>query len=159
MLWSCYFFISLFLIKEQANSFYAFCPTWNERRCGQGFVLKDYSDTTRIDNIVTSSKLKVINSKQEVLYKCPNGDHSVLILRKRKLYVKIGDILSSTQAEGIFHKITKAIYSSKTYTMHAWRIRITNYVFHISHFTLHINDYLFIEWDCRGVYNLHEDLV
>ena len=156
MLWGCYVLISLFLIKEQANSSYAFCPTWNERRCGQGFVLKDYSDTTRIDNIVTSSKLKVINSKQEVLYKCPNGDHSVLILRNRKLYVKIGDILSSTQAEGIFHKITKAIYSSKTYTMHAWRIYNK---LRISHFIFHINDYLFIEWDCRGVYNLYEDLV
>ena len=107
------FLISLFLIKEQVDSSYIFCPTWNERRCGQGFVLKDYSDITRINNIVTSSKLKVIKSKQEVLYKCPNGDHSVIILRKRKLFVKTGDIISSTQAEGIFHKITKAIYFGK----------------------------------------------
>lgn len=43
-----------------------------------------------------------------MLYKCPNGDTSVIILRKGKLFVKTGEIISSTQAEGIFHKITNA---------------------------------------------------
>lgn len=98
----------------QIDSNKGFCNTWNETRCPQGFVLKDYSDESRINNIVASKKLKLITGKEATLYKCPAKRGSVIVAKKDVLIGNSGDIISSTQAQGILHKVSNVAYQGKT---------------------------------------------
>ena len=87
---------------------------WNESRCPNGFVRKDYKDNSRLDNIETSPKLKAIASEEAVLYNCPFAEQDVLVVKKGLLDVKVGDTISSQQAGGIFNKVTEVANHGRT---------------------------------------------
>ena len=93
----------LYLFK--VNATLPRCYGWNENKCRKGFVRKNYGDRSRIDQIVTKSNIKIINSDDLKLYGCPVEDTFVVVAKQSKMKFRKGDVISSTQAEGIFHKI------------------------------------------------------
>ncbi|XP_028418435.1 uncharacterized protein LOC114543780 isoform X2 [Dendronephthya gigantea] len=89
------------------------CYGWDERKCAKGFVKKDYEDTSRIDKVVTMSNVKLINSDDLKLYGCPVEENLVIVTKQSSIKFKKGDIISSTQAEGVFHKIEDIAYTDQ----------------------------------------------
>lgn len=89
------------------------CSSWNETRCPQGFVQKNYGNITRIDNIVVSKDLKVVTSEEAILYSCLTDHSTYIVLKIDSLHVRVGQIISSTQGEGILGKVTKIRYLGK----------------------------------------------
>ena len=81
------------------------CYDWNESKCSKGFVQKDYADNSRINQIVPKSNVKLINSEDLKLYACPIDDTLVIVAKQSSIKFRKDDVISSTQAEGIFHKI------------------------------------------------------
>ena len=66
---------------------------------------KDFGDDSRINQIVPKSNVKIINSDDLKLYGCPVEDTLVIVAKQSKMKFRKDDVISSTQAEGIFHKI------------------------------------------------------
>ncbi|XP_028399971.1 uncharacterized protein LOC114523292 [Dendronephthya gigantea] len=95
------------------NSTSPICYGWDERKCTKGFVLKDYEDTSRIDKVVTMSNVKLINSDDLKLYGCPVEEGFVIVTKQSSMKLEKGDIISSTQAEGVFHKIKDIAFTDQ----------------------------------------------
>ena len=51
------------------------------------------------------SNVKPINSDDLKLYGCPVEENLVIVTKQSSMKLEIGDVISSTQAEGVFHKI------------------------------------------------------
>ncbi len=89
------------------------CYDWNESKCAKGFVHKNYADISRINQIVLMSNVKLINSDDLELYACPVEDNLVIVAKQSRIKFRKEDVISSTQAEGIFHKIQDIISTGK----------------------------------------------
>ena len=66
---------------------------------------KNYGDDSRINQIVPKSNVKLINSDDLKLYGCPVEGTFVIVAKQSKMKFRKDDVISSTQAEGVFHKI------------------------------------------------------
>lgn len=87
------------------------CYTWNETKCPKGAPIPNYNDTTRIQNTIFNDNVKVI-PPEKILYFCPyrvtsdpSEDKYLFISTVKKLSLKVGDIMTSAQSDGIMHKI------------------------------------------------------
>ena len=98
-------------ICVQDNSTSPKCYGWDERKCAKGFVQKDYKDNSRINKVVPMSNVKLINSIDLKLYGCPVEDSLVIVTKQSSMKLKKEDVISSAQAEGVFHKIQDIIYT------------------------------------------------
>ena len=87
------------------------CYDWNESKCAKGFVQKNYADNSRVNEIVPMSNVKLVNSDDLKLYGCPVEDNLVIVAKQSRLKFRKEDVISSTQAEGIFHKIQDITYT------------------------------------------------
>ncbi len=57
------------------------------------------------------SNVKLINSDDFKLYGCPVEDNLVIVAKQSSIKFQKEDVISSTQAEGIFHKIQDITYT------------------------------------------------
>ena len=87
------------------------CYDWNESKCAKGFVQKNYADNSRVNEIVPMSNVKLVNSDDLKLYGCPVEDNLVIVAKQSRIKFRKEDVISSTQAEGIFHKIQDITYT------------------------------------------------
>lgn len=60
--------------------------------------------------------VKLVNSDDLVIYGCPVEENLIIVTNKDKMHVKKKDIISSTQAEGIFHIVEEIAYTGKCFT-------------------------------------------
>ncbi|XP_006826010.1 uncharacterized protein LOC102805966 [Saccoglossus kowalevskii] len=98
------------------------CRGWDEAVCPGGILHPDYSDTTRVQNSVLNSNVKLINEGDAILYSCPalnandESDDSLLIVTQETLDIAEGDIIASIQSDGILHAVL-GITQMETYTL------------------------------------------
>ena len=59
------------------------------------------------------SNVKLINSDDLKLYGCPVEDNLVIVAKQSRIKFQKEDVISSTQAEGIFHKIQDITYTGR----------------------------------------------
>ena len=78
---------------------------------------KNYGDDSRINQIVPKSNVKLINSDDLKLYGCPVEDTFVIVAKQSKMKFRKDDVISSTQAEGIFHKVQDVTNTGKSLYM------------------------------------------
>ena len=62
------------------------------------------------------SNVKLINSDDLELYGCPVDDTFVIVAKQSKIKFREDDVISSTQAEGIFHKIQDVTSTGRSNT-------------------------------------------
>lgn len=97
------------LLWLQDNTTVAKCYDWDETKCAKGFVQKNYTDNSRINHIVPKSNVKLINSDDLKIYGCPFEESLLIVSRQSRFTFQKDDVISSSQAEGIFHKITDIV--------------------------------------------------
>lgn len=76
---------------------------------------KNYTDNSRINQIVPKSNTKLINSDDLKIYGCPFEESLLIVSRQSRIIFQEDDVISSSQAEGIFHKITKIVSTGKVF--------------------------------------------
>ncbi|XP_074657284.1 uncharacterized protein LOC141910490 [Tubulanus polymorphus] len=85
------------------------CSSWNSTKCPGGFIRPDYSDSSRILNTVFKDGVKSIAADQATVFKCPvtigSSDSSILVVDRPMKNLTRGDVIVSSQADGVFHKI------------------------------------------------------
>lgn len=55
----------------------------------------------------------MVRSDEAILYSCPVEGNNIVVVTKDVLNIEVGSIISSTQAEGIFHKVTNILNLGK----------------------------------------------
>ncbi|XP_031553781.1 uncharacterized protein LOC116290811, partial [Actinia tenebrosa] len=88
----------------------ATCRTWNETRCPNGEVKIDYSDPTRIENTQIKGNVTIISPEKVTMYRCAANDLDdnivTVFVFNANLTLKPGNVISSNQAGGVFHKVS-----------------------------------------------------
>ncbi|XP_035690544.1 uncharacterized protein LOC118425664 [Branchiostoma floridae] len=85
-----------------------YCSVWNEDRCPKGFIHPLYNDTTRIEKILIGHNVKYVPSDDNILYRCPvrfSSWGATMFVNEGNLDIRIGQVLSSPQANGVLHKV------------------------------------------------------
>ncbi|XP_028400060.1 uncharacterized protein LOC114523362 [Dendronephthya gigantea] len=104
------------------------CYDWNEIKCAKGFVQKNYDDKSRINHVELISNVKLVNSDELVIYGCPNENNLIVVTKKDRVNFKRRDIISSTQAEGIFHKIQEITFTNQHAIMNVIPARVEDVI-------------------------------
>ena len=71
------------------------------------------------------SNVKAINSAELEIYGCQVEDELVIVAKKSLIKFQKEDVISSTQAEGIFHKIKDILYTGKNLNYHHYVVNIS----------------------------------
>ncbi|XP_035690546.1 uncharacterized protein LOC118425665 isoform X2 [Branchiostoma floridae] len=85
-----------------------YCSVWNEDQCPKGFIHPLYNDTTRIEKILIGHNVKYVPSDDNILYRCPvrfSSWGATMFVNEGNLDIRIGQVLSSPQANGVLHKV------------------------------------------------------
>ena len=61
------------------------------------------------------SNAKLINSDDLKIYGCPFEESLLVVSRQSRIVFQKDDVISSSQAEGIFHKITDIVSTGKVF--------------------------------------------
>ncbi|XP_078598874.1 uncharacterized protein LOC144874520 [Branchiostoma floridae x Branchiostoma japonicum] len=88
------------------------CSVWNEDQCPKGFIHPLYNDTTRIEQILIGHNVKYVPSDHNILYRCPvrfSSWGATMFVNEGNLDIRIGQVLSSPQANGVLHKVEQVM--------------------------------------------------
>ncbi|XP_019646646.1 PREDICTED: uncharacterized protein LOC109487118 [Branchiostoma belcheri] len=89
-----------------------FCKVWNEDQCPKGFIHPLYNDTTRIEKILIGHNVEYVPLEGNILYRCPvrfSSWGATMFVNEGDLDIRIGQVLSSPQANGVLHKVEQVI--------------------------------------------------
>ncbi|CAH1233157.1 TNC [Branchiostoma lanceolatum] len=89
-----------------------FCEVWNEDQCPKGFIHPLYNDTTRIEKILVSHNVEYVPLEGNILYRCPvrfSSWGATMFVNEGDLDIRIGQVLSSPQANGVLHKVEQVV--------------------------------------------------
>ncbi|CAH1231914.1 TNXB [Branchiostoma lanceolatum] len=96
-----------------------YCNVWNEDQCPKGFIHPLYNDTTRIEKILVGHNVEYVPLEDNILYRCPvrlSSWGATMFVNEGELDIRIGQVLSSPQANGVLHKVEQVIKTG-VYTM------------------------------------------
>ncbi|XP_019614633.1 PREDICTED: uncharacterized protein LOC109462522 [Branchiostoma belcheri] len=96
-----------------------FCKVWNEDQCPKGFIYPLYNDTTRIEKILIGHNLEYVPLEGNILYRCPvrfSSWGATMFVNEGDLDIRIGQVLSSPQANGVLHKVEQVL-KTDSYTV------------------------------------------
>ncbi|XP_019620139.1 PREDICTED: uncharacterized protein LOC109466754 [Branchiostoma belcheri] len=88
-----------------------YCHVWNEDQCPKGFIHPLYNDTTRIEKILIGHNVEYVPLEGNTLYRCPvrSSWGATMFVNEGDLDIRIGQVLSSPQANGVLHKVEQVI--------------------------------------------------
>ena len=66
-----------------------------------------------MNKIVSKSNVKLVTPEDAIIYACPVEDDLVVVAKKSRLKFEKENVISSAQAEGIFHKIEEVQYTGQ----------------------------------------------
>ncbi|CAH1252389.1 TNC [Branchiostoma lanceolatum] len=88
------------------------CKVWNEDQCSKGFIHPLYNDTTRIEKILVGHNVEYVPLEGNILYRCPvrfSSWGATLFVIEGDLDIRIGQVLSSPQANGVLHTVEQVL--------------------------------------------------
>ncbi|KAI8487041.1 hypothetical protein Bbelb_353010, partial [Branchiostoma belcheri] len=96
-----------------------YCKVWNEDQCPKGFIHPLYNDTTRIEKILIGHNVEYVPLDGNILYRCPvrfSSWGATMFVNEGDLDIRIGQVLSSPQANGVLHKVEQ-VTKTVSYTV------------------------------------------
>ncbi|KAI8507318.1 hypothetical protein Bbelb_146980 [Branchiostoma belcheri] len=96
-----------------------YCHVWNEDQCPKGFIHPLYNDSTRIEKILIGHNVEYVPLDGNTLCRCPvrfSSWGATMFVNEGDLDIRIGQVLSSPQANGVLHKVEQVI-KSDSYTV------------------------------------------